>query len=230
MRRLYKMDNLHKGRRGFVIGGGPSIRDIPKEILNVLEQEEITVGANHAFKLFEPTYLVFIDRGYWYNFGKEIRALRKTGHIFYPSKLTDIAGQRGGPKFCQFPHGNEKSHPIAPRSFRARIPTYNNSGVTALRMAYILGLNPIYLLGCDLNKDAKMAGDTHFHDCYDAKRKNATKAQRYDAFRESFVKTIEVMRSRVVSCSPVSSLNDAIPYRPIEEVVEIVRQDKKNVA
>jgi len=213
-RKLRLYEKKHRGQRGFVIGGGPSIRDISPEIVEKLKQE-ITVGSNHAFKLFEPTYLIFIDRGYWRTFNQDLKSLQKT-IMFYPSKLTSVTIKNA----LQFPMGSEKNHPIAPEKWNDRVPTWNNAGVTAIRIANIMGLNPIYLLGCDLDKDAKRRGETHFHDCYDEKRKNATKPERYDKFKRAFVKTIAAMpKVEIVSCSKVSALNEYIPYVSLESVL-----------
>ena len=64
-------NNIHKGKKGFVIGTGPSINKIEKSYINKL-QKEITVGINHAYVLFNPTYLLWSDSFFWNHFNKDL--------------------------------------------------------------------------------------------------------------------------------------------------------------
>lgn len=211
-KRVLTLDNKFKGQRGFVIGGGPSIQDYPPDLIEALSRE-VTVGANHAFLLFTPTYLVFIDKKYWLDFHQEIKKVPCPK--LCPLKL---AGHTSGREVWFFNTGNHIRDRLAPKSFFDRIPYWNNAGVTALRIAYIFGCNPIYLVGIDLNKKHKEAGITHFHDAYDETRKNATRVCRYDDFETSFNKTLAHMKDReIYSCSPYNILN--IPFVPLEEVL-----------
>ena len=209
-------NNKHKGQRGFVIGGGPSILDIKKDGFNLnLLQKEVTVGVNKAYNLFTPTYLIWTDPYFWKTFRKEILKLRCV-------------------KFCplnvvrKFPNENINDVHFLKRdknrfkntitdSFDNPIPMWNNSGVTGLRIAYILGLNPIYLLGIDIQHEDS-EGRTHFHTDYNSKRIAKTSLARYDKFYKAFELTINTLNSmniQVVSCSKLSRLNDIIPYQDL---------------
>jgi hypothetical protein len=221
--RLLKLDNKYAGRRGFVIGGGPSIKDYSKESIERLSKE-VTIGANHAFLLFTPTFLCLIDKGYWRDFHQELKKLHCP--ILCPDKLTFIQSRN----VYKFLTGRKNRDSLAPKSFTERVPFYNNAGATALRIAYIIGCDPIYLVGIDMYKPDKLAGITHFHDAYDPKRKDGTQASRYDAFETCFVKTIEAMGDRkIYSCSPKCHvLNEkVIPFVSLEKVLN---NDQKNLA
>jgi len=212
-------NNKHKGQRGFVIGGGPSILDIKKDGFNLnLLQKEVTVGVNKAYNLFTPTYLIWTDPYFWKTFRKEILKLRCV-------------------KFCplnvvrKFPNENINDVHFLKRdknrfkntitdSFDNPIPMWNNSGVTGLRIAYILGLNPIYLLGIDIQHEDS-EGRTHFHTDYEKNRVAKTTPKRYSLFFESFKKTIEALKEKnikIVSCSKNSKLNDIISFNSITKL------------
>jgi len=224
--RLLKLDNKYKGRRGFVIGGGPSIGDYSKSTIKKLSKEK-TVGSNQAYLLFTPSFLVFTDRGYFREFHKNLVELKCP--ILCPDRLQKVEGRR----YWKFLCGSYKESGLAPKSFKEEIPIWTNTGVTALRIAYILGMDPIYLVGVDLNKEDKAKGITHFHNTYDAKRKNATRVERYDIFVKSFRKTIEAMSDRRIrSCSPrCNALNgEVIPFVPLEKVLSHAWDGKENLA
>lgn len=219
-KRVLALDNKYKGHRGFVIGGGPSLKEYPPDLIEALSRE-VAVGANHAFLLFTPTFLVFIDKKYWLDFHKEVKKVPCPK--LCPLKLS---GPVSGREVIFFNTGNHTRDRLAPKSFFDRIPYWNNAGVTALRVAYILGCDPIYLVGIDLNKTHKEAGITHFHDAYDQKRKNATRISRYDSFADTFNKTIAEIKDReIYSCSPYNILD--IPFVPLEEVLgaEIIQRE-----
>jgi len=89
-----------------------------------------------------------------------------------------------------------------------------NSGFCALQFAVIMGFSPIYLLGIDL----KCAGNnTHFHNGYgEAKSKFEQKLERY---YQMFFVALSLLKTKsqfkVYSCSPISRLNDVIPFKEI---------------
>jgi len=105
-------------------------------------------------------------------------------------------------------------------SFSKPISLWNNTGLACLRIAVLLGLNPIYIVGIDLTvKDKK--GRTHFHNEYEPERINKTREIRTGQWLEAFDKTIKnltTMGIDIYSCSLTSKLNSIIPYINIKEL------------
>jgi len=211
-RELQWLNGKHRGQRGFVIGGGPSILDIQNRGFNFQAlTREVTVGVNKAYNLFTPTYLVWTDSYFWRNFNREVSALKCLK--FCPFNVAkkfaidanDVLIVKRDP---------DKNRRAIIDSFVDPLPMWNNSGVTGIRVAYALGLSPIYLVGMDvLFKDHK--DRTHFHTDYDASRIVKTKPHRYDLFLQAFHATIQAVQSNgveVYSCSECSRLNDFIPF------------------
>ena len=207
-----KFENVHINKRGFVIGGGPSIKDIEKETLDKLEQE-VTIGVNKAYRLIKPTYLVFSDQYFWKHFGHEVQKVDCIKII-----PDNIARGVRNDQLVRVRRSNS-IRDVLPTSMNT-ISFLNNSGVGALRIAFLMGCNPIYLLGMDMGPDT--SGETHFHNDYKHDPKRKTSPNRYQQFFTEFERTIKAMEERrvnVVSCSPISTLNSIIPYVPINEVL-----------
>ena len=215
---LKRFDNKHKGCRGFIIGGGPSIINIKKSGFNFdILQKEITVGVNKAYNLFTPTYLIWTDAYFWKAFRSELIKLRSIK--FCPIKIVrKFSINKKDIYSLKRDKDSKKSTYVS--SLSNSVPMWNNSGVTALRIAYILGLNPIYLIGIDLIiKDLK--GRTHFHKAYNKNRVAKTTFKRYNKFFESFKKTIKDLEDigvKIYSCSKVSRLNELIEYKKIDDL------------
>jgi hypothetical protein len=204
-------DNIHKGSRGFILGGGPSIRKLKEDGFDFkCLEKEIVVGVNKAYKLLTPTYLVFGDAYFWKHFQYEVKnvdcvkfAPENILHGFRHEKIVPLRRSMA-------------TKDKVPSTLGGPISFVNNSGVGALRIAYALGCNPIYLIGIDIGADSN--GETHFHDDYKKDKSRKTPAARYKQFYDEFASTIEMMkreRIEIFSCSEISPLNKVIRYVPI---------------
>lgn len=203
----------HKGKRGFVIGGGSSIKSLQERGFDFTKlTSEISVGVNKSYELFVPTYLVFGDAYFWRKFSKEIEQVDCT-------KIAPMNILGGSGKAKQISNllpikRTANSQQNLPTSFGNPICFVNNSGVAALRIAYLLGLNPIYLVGMDIGPDP-VTEETHFHNAYKSDSNRTTRPQRYVQFQNSFKETIKQCAKvgvKVYSCSPFSPLNSSAPY------------------
>ena len=219
IRKQYKVDWLqpadyndkHIGKRSFVIGGGHSIKTIQAEGFDFRTKlkDEITIGVNKAYKVADLTYLLFGDYWFWKHWQHEVRKLDCVNIVpenilkgVIPDKTLVV--RRSVDVSQMIPDGFDK-----PFSF------VNNTGVAALRAAYVLGCDPIYLIGMDITYSD--TGESHFHEDY-VDRKRATSPARYKQFHQVFTKTLEAIKSNgrtVYSCSPSSPLNSMIDYVPI---------------
>lgn len=207
---LKSLNKKHAGHRGFLIGGGSSIRTLLDGGFDFSQlKDEITVGVNKAYKLFLPSYLVFGDGFFWKEFYKEIRALSCIK--FAPE---DIVRHHSDSTLLPV-RRSQNYHDLLPRGLESSISFINNSGVAALRILYCLGCNPIYLVGVDLS--ANQTGSTHFHTEYVPFKRDTSESQ-YKSFTKEYMRTIAALRTQrvnVISCSSMSSLNTIIPYVPL---------------
>jgi len=208
-------DGIHKNEKGFVVGGGPSVLDAINRGFDfrTLEHLGIVIGVNKAYRIVCPDYLLWMDEYFWNNFKDEIR---EVGCIKFCPEATV--------KSCKIDDeyvyavkrdsGQGSDIRVLPDTLSDRISFWNNSGVTALRLAYIFGCRPIYLVGMDLRKKDK-DGRERFHEDYEKTRNGRVGISRYLEFQDSFVSTVKALRKkkvRVYSCSPTSPLNDLVPY------------------
>jgi len=219
-----KFDNLYGGRRrGFIIGGGPSITKLQNNGFDFARLEgEITIGVNKAYNLLTPTYLFFGDTWFWKQFKDEIVDVECIK--FCP----DNVARKGKIDCTKHPDvyvinrdsGQGCHIRVVPESLDTRVSFWNNSGVSALRIAHVLGLKPLYLVGFDMYMQDE-EGRTHFHNDYVGHRVAATSIVRYEQFYQAFEATIKALREKLVriySCSPVSKLNDLIPFKDLNDL------------
>lgn len=156
---LEKFRNAHAGRRGFVLATGPSVA---KQDIGWL-RDEVVVGINFAHKItlpqvWTPDYMVTADPSILRKLADEWETL-KTQVV-----VTDTCMVQTGYAASNLVSGKGISLYYrddiawdAPEGFR--IPkACSTTGHLALPWAMYLGLNPIYLLGCDCT------GDGHAYD------------------------------------------------------------------
>ncbi|MCK9542965.1 MAG: hypothetical protein M0R03_13140 [Novosphingobium sp.] len=93
------------------------------------------------------------------------------------------------------------------------------SGNCSFQMALIMGYNPIYLLGFDMNCDQK---DTHYHDGYGkSKEKMDQNLLNYSTHFKHILQKLRIDRPnlQIISCSKTSILNKIIDYKDIKDVL-----------
>lgn len=159
------LKNIHAGKRCFLVGNGPSIKG---QDLTVLK-DEITVVASSFFKhpdakLIDPAYWVLADPHFW-QMPKEILTpafepalnLGVAPKLFLPSGAFNFfANFNRGPlidlhffhyDFQDFQVERDLNKPI---DFARPVPPFGqNVMIVCLMLAFYMGCNPIYLIGCD---------------------------------------------------------------------------------
>ena len=213
---LSSYDKIHDGSRGFVIGGGPSLLDLTSEQIHALE-EEVTVGANKAYKIFTPTYLCWVDGDFYRRFHGEFLNLPcikfgKAGRIGFDYEI--IYGIE-----CDRVRYHRGDFTCTPHSITGKV-SFPNSGAFALILSHLLGCNPIYLVGIDLKKDGEL---THFHSDYEKKRSNdlvisGVYGRMGNAFR-AIIKTLAERGVQVYTTTPGTALEGTIPYVDLRSVL-----------
>ena len=138
--------NSHKGRRGFVIGNGPSLTMSDLDAL----VDEVTIASNKIYLAFNktawrPTYYTIADPLVWEKVQGEAHRLFEKIHI--PTYL-----ERSDPSQEIYWRAQYMG---LPRRFSADLSVGAVSGQTVtfenIQLAVHLGLDPIYIIGCDHN-------------------------------------------------------------------------------
>ncbi|MGJ3243038.1 MAG: 6-hydroxymethylpterin diphosphokinase MptE-like protein [Opitutales bacterium] len=170
------LKNKHIGKRGFVIGNGPSLNAGQLDLL----KDEITIASNKIYLVFNetewrPKYYTISDNLVW----------QKVGNIVgsYFDKVYTSNSNRGNPEGVKKVVWRNRGKVLEPRNgFFSRSPIlglFGGSTVTFdnMQLAVFMGLNPIYLIGCDhFYDEAKNAEElkpirhenksNHFHKDY----------------------------------------------------------------
>ncbi len=142
---MEQFKNLHKGKRCFVIGNGPSLNQLDLSLL----KKEITFGCNniHLMKDFKPKYWCISD---WWVADKIWADIRGWG-----SEITKFSSDRHHNKIMPLfnnCHIIKVLDDIFP-DFSDNLAKgfYQGYSVTyfMLQIAYYMGCNPIYLIGID---------------------------------------------------------------------------------
>ena len=154
--------NKHKGRRCFVLGNGPSLSKLDLDLL----KDEIVIGSNGLYKLFKdysfrPDYLVFQDL---------LTIAKKTDEINRIKGIKKLIAlqsshlvKKDGDTLFFYLADHLGWHEISPdnkdiypeylpqfsNNFSAYASNLGNVTHTALQLAYFLGCDPIYIIGCD---------------------------------------------------------------------------------
>jgi hypothetical protein len=155
-----RLKDLHAGKRCFIIGNGPSIKTQNLSLL----QDETTIVVSSFFRhpdarVIHPKYWVLADPNFW----------EKPEEYFWPTfnpaveKAVDVKlfVPTGGAQFLlkinagplidfHFFHYDGSKNIQSVIDFAAGVPPFGqNVIIVCLMLAYYLGCNPIYFLGCD---------------------------------------------------------------------------------
>jgi hypothetical protein len=149
-RRLLRLKNRYAGRRGFVIGNGPSLRQTDVTKL----AGEITIGSNGIFLLtqengFRPTFYTVEDSLVAEDRAAAICQYSGTTKIV-PWDLSRWVRRDGDTIYVNFVR-----HPRSFPRFSPAFEQYAYWGGTVtflnLQLAYYLGIRAVYLIGVDHN-------------------------------------------------------------------------------
>jgi hypothetical protein len=162
IRRLAELKDVHKGKRAFIIGNGPSLRQTDLGRL----KNEITFGMNRIYLMFPElgfttTYLCVTNDLVVEQFVDEISALTIPkfiawrSHRHFPSQLPTLRQAQGG--VTQLPIFVYTSYtgPLFARDVRGRV--WEGATVTnlALQIAFHMGIEQAILIGVDHNFESK---------------------------------------------------------------------------
>lgn len=163
---LLRLKDRHKGARCFIVGNGPSLNNMDLEKL----KDECVFCANAFFLMFprirwRPQYYTCVDTRVLPDRAREIMAMHDECPemvCFFPKQVIDHRTKVITPTEEIIPwapnriyfnqkYPSRKNPPFSAFSLEAHhylIQPYTVT-ITALQLAYFLGFDPIYLIGCD---------------------------------------------------------------------------------
>jgi len=210
----------------FIIGGGPSLKNFD---FNRLKDEDTIVTNVAVFDVPNPDYFITVD----YTFLQKVKSRLKKFQRLEMKKVFIVGMHHNFMRevddvFIDLKHKilydlslfnmivqakREDGIGYTFDDFRTGI----NSGYCALQLAIILGYKEIYLLGMDLTPQR----ETHYHHLYFRSKRTFDKLlKKYSEFFRQGISQVAEERPdiKIYSCSSVSSLNDLIPYVPLERI------------
>lgn len=195
-------EDIWKGKRCFIIGGGSSLEGFDFNQL----KGELVITVNRGLEVcpFSAINVCTDARVWgWYE-SKELGIEAK-------EKFTSYKGYKVWLNVQAFPFPEDiyTINPLAPTDFTFKdyfrgIPIYGNSGVNAIMLAACLGANPIYLLGFDLyGKNGKTA---NYHSGYP--ENNGQEDDIYKFFLDDFhAASLQLNNhTKVINLNPKSNL------------------------
>jgi len=193
------------GKRCFLLGGGPSLKDFNWDLL----KNELWIGINAAWLKAIPSIAYTHDKRVIDLFQKRNGDGWKALPCRVHKHKKQIVGHKDYGGILTFEACKTWS-----KSLEQGLYNGNNSGVTALNLADMLGASPIYLIGFDMRKE----GDAnHFHDHYPKGWRQPDKV--YNNFKTSFKRIKQYIKAEVINLTPNSALT-IFPMGNLEEVLK----------
>lgn len=218
-----------KGKRCFLIGGGPSLKGFDPNLLD----NELTIGTNKAFIKFDTTVNYSMDLGFHDKLvtpSPDDREGVKAKEMWENYRGVKIF-LKIVPKFA-FGEGVVLVRKIEERTIsfdlNKGIFPGSNTGFGALMLAVAFGANPIYLLGYDFKVDESIQNsqdgsirNTHWHGGYFRQNSEGFKRKliRFRKEFEDFVDPLKDLGVEVINLNPNSDLKD-FPFNTIDRILD----------
>lgn len=170
---LKKFKDIHRNRRCFIIGNGPSLRC--EDLERIYENRDISFGMNRVFKIFEktrwrPDYYVIDDFNAYKN--DCLRWLSVDDENMFVREYYNLAGLPDLKAANRY-HSTFQNLRDRKPDFTEDISKTIYWGATVtfsvMQIAAYMGFSEIYLIGMDFNyEDRKKGGEgVHFSDEYE---------------------------------------------------------------
>ena len=202
-------DGEWKDRRCFIVGGGPSLEGFDWSLLD----GELVIAVNRGFEFCNPNIIVSCDA----DFMRWIEGKRDDGDGLCPKEtarrfwdlkclraMVDVPKQK-----YDFPAGlnllRYAGNDGLSKSLRDGIVCGRNSGFAAMSLAMLLGANPIYLLGFDM-QHRPSDDKAHFYDKGKPGRPQDSYHKYYRHYFDKVAPEIKARGHQVINLSPNSAL------------------------
>lgn len=216
----YVPDGVWEGRRCFIVGGGPSVKNVDMSLL----AGELVIGINRAYELCDPSILFGVDGQLW--------GWAETGKLGEDSRNKFI-GYKGYKAWMAlhrlFPDDFYLINPDSAAGHKIgstrKLSFKNNSGYGAINLAAALGAKEIYLLGFDMTGD-KHGQQCWWHDGYPVdygegvyKRYIAEISGLAPVLQAAGIRVVNLNRKSHLRCFEFGSLNKVMGTKPNRPLV-----------
>lgn len=189
-----------KGEPAFILGGGPSLKGFD---VSRLKGRGRVIAVNDAGLVLAPwADVLFWADARWYEWNKGSLHLH-TGQW----KVTRLCTPRA-PGIHVLGH-----HRTTGLSTKATLLAGYCGGGSSINLAYLLGANPIILLGFDMRPG-------NWHDRHRLPHKPGQHRQRFIPAIERMAESLERAGATVLNCNPRSALR-CFPFADIEELLAL---------
>ena len=186
-----------EGKRAFLIGGGPSLRDFDFSRLN----GELTLGLNMAF-LHNPTANLIFDFRLMARLYTDQRWLGYRGEKFWLNYEVPHHHCYPGVRVLHECLDSNRRYPRWSRNLSEGLWRKTNAGASALNLAEILGADPIYLLGFDFKGENGKAANYHS----EYPESWAIEEKMLQTYMQDFELNVGNIHARVINLNPDSEL------------------------
>lgn len=155
---ICRFKNIHKGKRCFIIGLGPSL--MIEDLDRLYNHQEICISMNTIWKAFDktkwrPTYYVADDYRVIRGDCGDMLEHMKNSYCFIGDTDPQFCEKMDRPSYVFLHHANQEISEDMPSKFSGDFSRncYTNSTVTnsCLQLAAYMGFKEIYLLGVDFS-------------------------------------------------------------------------------
>lgn len=152
MRNLEELNGIRKGEPCFIIGAGPSVICVD---LDLIKDVGFTIAVNSGYVAMETDYFLSDDWSvaFWSYFSKELVKSPRTLALLYEEKLGNTSKQFGD-RAVLFRHrkGYHLTTPYFHEKEEHHLCQARVSTGTAIHAAYVMGADPIVLIGADCRR------------------------------------------------------------------------------
>lgn len=200
-------DGMWRGRRAFIIGGGPSLEGFNFSVLS----GELTLGINMAF-LHNPTVNIIFDLRLMQRLAGDPRWDAYKGEKVWLNY--EVPGQSYSfPGVTELREALDGYEPVWSRTLRDGLYRKTNAGPSAINLAEILGADPIYLLGFDFTGSKARA---NWHQEYPEEWR--ADPGTYNVYLRDFQEQAPNIKAHVYNLNPLSRLR-VFPFANLEDIL-----------
>lgn len=175
-RQLKKFKNIHKGKRCFIIGNGPSLK--AEDLTTIYQNNDISFAFNRIFYIipqttWQPTYYMSQDERMLSGHEKEVENI-PTKYKFIPIELEwyyNIKKISGSYQYHVI-NAEKTSNNFFSTRIDNHIVLWGTVVYSAIQMAVYMGIREIYLIGVDhnfntvRNKDGEIVTNPNVQDYF----------------------------------------------------------------